>query len=495
MTIQSIINQDQFADVIFSGRLNAKEIFRYEDVKSKDGNFLGDWVGYELKDKLFHTRSIVYVFEIKEILPNPSLSPGKAEVVSGATPDIGDITEIYWMSADHGKLKPGQLGDPDLTFMSLKNLDIDSDEFLAGYSDDDSFNRYPYVVSLFDGAAKIKGNDSGNSYLEVGQGGKAVVDGEGGNDVLHVWHQKTVDFDGGKGSDTLDFGQNFGRIDDLPETGATVDLRNGTGANPWGGTIKLTSVENVMGFYGAANVLTGDDGANRITSGGYGDALKGMGGNDTITVWASFVTEADGPRNLHADGGKGIDTLVFQSIFEAPNTLDLEHPEDNTGTFAGSTFKNFEIFRGDGLMGMFTFHGSDADEKVLPNLSSSAGDVLDGRGGDDVLNGGGGADTLTGGTGADAFQFTLTFDSAPDAPDTITDFSHAEHDKIDLKKLSFDKLDFIGDGEFDGKAGELRATQQGSQTLVEVDTDGDKAANFALLLDNHPKLSESDFAL
>ena len=58
-------------------------------------------------------------------------------------------------------------------------------------------------------------------------------------------------------------------------------------------------------------------------------------------------------------------------------------------------------------------------------------DILLGAGGADTLDGGAGADTLTGGSGADTFVLR------PGAhADLITDFSHAQGDKIDLSALT-----------------------------------------------------------
>ena len=65
-------------------------------------------------------------------------------------------------------------------------------------------------------------------------------------------------------------------------------------------------------------------------------------------------------------------------------------------------------------------------------LGGGAGnDTLDGGAGDDTLYGGAGTDTLTGGPGADTFVF-----AAGHGTDTITDFSPAEADQIDLRALT-----------------------------------------------------------
>ncbi len=61
-------------------------------------------------------------------------------------------------------------------------------------------------------------------------------------------------------------------------------------------------------------------------------------------------------------------------------------------------------------------------------LYGDAGDdTLIGDSGNDLLDGGAGTDVLTGGTGSDIF-----FDAAGYGADTVTDFSHADGDKIDF---------------------------------------------------------------
>jgi serralysin len=209
-----------------------------------------------------------------------------------------------------------------------------------------------------------------------------------------------------------------------------------------------------------------------------------------------------------ADGGTGKDTLVAElsDSSAAPfigsgadlrfiNTLDLEHPDNNTGTFHGGTFENFETIQADssGSFYVFDFHGSDKNENILASTSE---DTVDGRGGDDIIFGGYDSDRLTGGAGADRFWFRYATDSdVTNGQDTITDFKHGEHDRIDLSKIYGPKLDFIGSKNFDGHAGEVHAIKKGGDTLVEADTNGDKHADFSLLLDGGPKLVENDFVL
>jgi len=159
---------------------------------------------------------------------------------------------------------------------------------------------------------------------------------------------------------------------------------------------------------------------------------------------------------------------------------------------------------------------------IVNQLKGFGGDdVLAGRGGDDILNGGagldildggteadalyGGADrdTLTGGTGADRFAFSAIGDSMAGAgADRITDFSHAQGDRIDLSAIDADTgvagnqgFTFIGAAAFHHIAGELRAAQAAGITTVSGDVNGDGLADFAITLAGTIVLAAPDFAL
>ena len=116
-----------------------------------------------------------------------------------------------------------------------------------------------------------------------------------------------------------------------------------------------------------------------------------------------------------------------------------------------------------------------------------------------------GFDTLTGGTGADRFVWTnASFSGITSATrDVITDFSGnaGDGDIIDI-------LEMIGgvgasytvtglDGSFSSTANQLIWSQSGSDTLVQLDTNADGAADWEVLLQNHTAstLAAADFNL
>ena len=77
-----------------------------------------------------------------------------------------------------------------------------------------------------------------------------------------------------------------------------------------------------------------------------------------------------------------------------------------------------------GTPGADTIYGNLGDDTLNGNVGN---DTIFGDAGSDRLDGGTGDDTLTGGTGADTF-----FYATGDAADTVTDFSHADGDQVDL---------------------------------------------------------------
>jgi Ca2+-binding RTX toxin-like protein len=363
--------------------------------------------------------------------------------------------------------------DPSVTALSfndagnnpvftISGLSIKLTDFTAGLQigtahEGDPDYSYPFLVSLLDGDVTVTGSAGNDQHMEIGAGGTATVNGNEGNDNLYVWHAKTIFYDGGSGSDTItfDYQEGFHSF----SAGAVVDLTLGTGTNPFGGALHLSNVENVIGVFNFNNDLRGSAADNFLQGGTAVDQLRGEGGNDTIYV--KYWTDA-GPRAMLADGGTGTDRLIAElSIAPAApftgtglgtlytNTLDLLNPSQNTGTFHGGSFVNFEVFQAsaDLVYERFDFRGSNAGEVVSggvgPDILNGRGgnDVLDGGGGNDVLTGGSGRDRLTGGAGADRFDFNAAGESRAGVAnrDTIVGFSHAQGDRINLSAIDADQ--------------------------------------------------------
>lgn len=119
---------------------------------------------------------------------------------------------------------------------------------------------------------------------------------------------------------------------------------------------------------------------------------------------------------------------------------------------------------------------------------------LQGLAGDDRLVGGGGGDILTGGPGADQFVVRTPADSGAGDADWITDFSQSDGDRLDLSALAGilgARIRFVGTSAFGGGR-EVRYAFVGGDTLVEIDLDGDRAADMAIRLSGRVTLRAAD---
>ena len=150
-----------------------------------------------------------------------------------------------------------------------------------------------------------------------------------------------------------------------------------------------------------------------------------------------------------------------------------------------------------GRNGADTLQGGNGADRLL---GGKGADQLLGGAGADKLTGGAGHDQLIGGNGADKFIFTRKSDSpAGKHTDTITDFSRAQGDKIDLSALmpkNMPDLFWAGKTTFDGRIGMVRWENSGPmETHVAIDMNGNGQADFQLVVQGSNKLIASDFLL
>jgi Ca2+-binding RTX toxin-like protein len=313
-------------------------------------------------------------------------------------------------------------------------------EKIIGSSNDDTLlatgswtTALPQIT--LDGAA---GNDViigsyGSDMLLGGAGNDRLDGGSGGNDVLN----------GGSGIDIATYSEVYGG------KGIRVDLRiQGTIQGTQGaGKDTLIGIEGVAGSQ-YIDVIHGNDGANTLYGLFANDTLWGEGGNDVIYGDGSGFGYEDDPN--WADGFK-----------------DQLHGGDG----------NDKIYGGGGLDKLW---GDAGDDQLM------------GEGGNDVFYGGAGKDTLTGGAGGDRFMFQAISDSTAVSKDRIVDFNAAEGDRIDLRAIDANAaLDgdqaFAMVTAFTGAGGEARVTYAAAtnSTMLWLDLDGDKTADFALIIDGN----------
>ena len=251
-------------------------------------------------------------------------------------------------------------------------------------------------------------NVIGSDYADVltGNDGANRLEGGAGADQL----------DGRDGSDWVSYRRS--------DTGVTADLAQDTFAGGHAQGDVVSNIENVAGSE-HADVLRGDDNANRLEGGAGDDELDGAAGADTLDG-------GDGDDLLYGsagadqlNGGAGHDVLTYQ-LANAGVKINLAD-----GTLTGA------YAQGDVIAGIERIIGSDhgdvltGDDEANELYGLDGTDGLSGNGGDDKLQGGAGADELDGGGGED---WLLYFESdaavTVNLGDNTVSGGHAQGDTI-----------------------------------------------------------------
>jgi serralysin len=315
----------------------------------------------------------------------------------------------------------------------------------------------PYVLGTK--YTKLYGMNAGagNDRVTGGYGDDEIRGGDG-NDVVsgsYGWNELI----GGAGTDRLDYSKYGIGTAAKPTKGLNINLQEGTkkgNTSNADGTLFLNDetfgFENVFGSEYADTVYGNDEGNNK---------LYGLGGND-------FIAGKEG--NDYLSGGKGRDQLF-------------------------------------GGLGNDKLIGGDSNDK------------LEGQTGNDVLVGGKGADIIFGQGGRDVFDYNSLSDSTTSK--TGRDFirfdinrgNSRESDKLDLSTIDAktgvkgnNKFFLAGkESAFSGQKGELIYSYVSGKsidgaftlnnTLIRGDVNGDKKADFSILLNNQQALLSDDFIL
>ncbi len=210
-----------------------------------------------------------------------------------------------------------------------------------------------------------------------------------GNDILSGGVGNNDSMDGGAGTeDLLDFSDGAAINFTLVQSAADTSIANGTGG--LGNNDIYRNMEGVIGT-NLADTITGSGGNDIIRGGGGNDTLNGAGGTDLIDF---------------SDGTAGI---IFTLVNNGANTSSSRRGRARHRHLLRLRGRHRHRFRrhADGFGSADVLRGGGGN------------DVISGSDGNDVLAGGEGADSLNGGTGNDTFLF----DTAPNAVDTIQDFS------------------------------------------------------------------------
>ncbi|MTH61249.1 calcium-binding protein [Paracoccus litorisediminis] len=368
---------------------------------------------------------------------------------------------------------------------------------------------------------------AGNDTLGGGAGNDSIIGGTGNDNLSGAAGIDTLN--GGTGADAMTggAGNDLYWVDSASDrvieaaAGGTDTVRStvsytlsanvealqllGTGAiNGKGNALANTLTGN-----GAANLLSGEAGNDTLNGGAGSDTLNGGTGADVMTGGTgndTYLVDSASDRVVEAAAG-GTDTVrstvsyTLSANVEALQLLGTGAINGNGNTLANTLTGNGAANRLNGGAGNDVLNGG-AGADVL--LGAAGNDRLIGGTGNDQLNGGAGADMLTGGVGADTFVFAALSDStvATAGRDVIVDFQGGAGDRIDLRAIDANTsvsdnqaFSWLGTAAFSGTAGQLRYQQQNGDTFVYGDANGDRVADFAIVIDAQVNLNESYFLL
>lgn len=149
--------------------------------------------------------------------------------------------------------------------------------------------------------------------------------------------------------------------------------------------------------------------------------------------------------------------------------------------------------------------GDTGDDYLLGGEGSDSisggdgNDSINSGSGNNTLDGGAGVDVISTGSGIDIIQYATLIDSGVGVSnrDIITDFNTGSSDVIDLYRLSGNPLTYLDAGEFNSTAGAVRFNIDtvNNQAIIQVDVDGNNAADMEIELTGVKILSANDFLL
>jgi Ca2+-binding RTX toxin-like protein len=435
-----------------------------------------------------------------------SLNAGTVTVVSSLTP--ANVTDVTIESGGDILFAPGadMATKGDLTLRAGGDIRLGAGFTLT-------------TGGLFTGYV-----DVGNA--DPGEGGSAVVDASlaaavrffGGSDADSLTGGAGADWlDGAGGGDTMRgrAGNDTYAVNHAGDT--TIEVA-GEGTDTVRASLSWILAANleVLTLLGSGNINgTGNTIANSVTGNSGANSLSGLAGNDTLLGNAGNDALLGGDGNDLLNGGAGNDTL------NGGNHIDTASYAGASAAVSVALVAGAQATGGSGsdtLIAVENLEGSSFADTLTGNNAANAlnggngNDVLRGLAGNDTLLGGIGADRLVGGAGldimtgganADLFDFDAVSETgiAPSTRDQIEDFAQGS-DKIDLSTIDANTLvagnqafTFIGDANFGGVAGQLRATRGMAIAMVQGDVNGDGVRDFEIQLNTGWTLTAADFAL
>ena len=334
---------------------------------------------------------------------------------------------------------------------------------------------------------------------------------DGGDDNLVNTGTITGDINGWDGADTI---QNDGTLKGNLLSGTGNDVLSNSGTingtvDAWDGNDSFTNIGTVNGW-----ILMGT-GNDSFTGGAARDMVADGAGRDVYSLGDGIdnfdaVGEGSATGNDQVNGGlnAGIDIAsgIFGDEYNASDATTavilnlgtslgtdvvtgLTHTASRaTGAEVGTdVVRGFETaYMGSGddvafgsTSANYLYGGAGADHL----FGGNGNDYLFGDTGTDSLMGGAGGDILDGGLDAELDTIIYTALSESTAGGTGRDRlqNFMSEDRIDFTRVVGVDVHYIGTGvAFDGSLGALRVTSTTDGWLIQVDTDGNNVANFAI---------------
>jgi Ca2+-binding RTX toxin-like protein len=329
---------------------------------------------------------------------------GDDTLIGGVGADLldgGAGTETLDYSASNAAITANMLGEVSAGGHAEGDVIKNIENLIATTYDDTVVGSdIANIISGMDGKDHLSGG-AGDDTIDGGLGNDALY-GDAGVDTL-TGGEGNDRITGGAGADVIIGGNGVDTADYRKSAvGVDVSIVRGTGllGDAQGDT--LTGIENLSGS-AFNDILTGDDGKNRITGMSGEDKIYGLGGDDYIATGGGYD---------YVDGGAGIDTVTYEDSWDKV-WVNLTTNKNQYGEASRDMLYNVENVIGSIYNDILTGNGQDN------RLTGGDGaDVLSGMGGKDYLIGGAGNDKMTGGAGADVFIFEM----GGFGNDTITDF-------------------------------------------------------------------------
>jgi hypothetical protein len=212
--------------------------------------------------------------------------------------------------------------------------------------------------------------------------------------------------------------------------------------------------------------------------------------------WAGASANIDDFQVKSAYAGKGTVMTPLYQAGSATATAPADHPDAMPAPLPPSSP---------------TISGTEARDQLT---GTAAAETILARGGSDFVNAGGGNDTLDGGAGKDwmagqggddVYVFSSVAEIGKGSSRDVLNawgegLNGRGNDTIDLRALDANTavtgdqaFSWLGTGDFTGKAGELRAYFDGTNTIVEGTVNADTTADFQIEISGKVTLATNDF--